>query len=156
MKTTVNDRVMMLKTALKLTDLEFCNMIGFSTGTLQRIRKGEKISKKAIYLIQMKTNVNDKWLISGEGEMFNPQTEPKSVESVSPNNSSVSTWKDEAFEALKDQRDELKKQVHFLQTLISKQMGMEGANFNSAFNLVALLNDKKCVESVNKTFKMVA
>jgi transcriptional regulator with XRE-family HTH domain len=97
MESQVNERVIVLKTQLRLTDIEFCSRAGISTGTLHRIKNGTELSSKVIQLLTSSLNVNKEWLLHGTGEMFLPG-QNTAAESQSDN-----VWKDEAYQSLKEE-----------------------------------------------------
>lgn len=88
----VNKRVLMLKTHLGLTDIEFCGRASISTGTLQKLKGAEQVTPRVLNSIITAFNVNKDWLMTGKGLMIN---EPIPLESGS--------WKDEAWIMAKDQ-----------------------------------------------------
>lgn len=98
MKNTVNERVVMLKTDLKMNAAEFCHASGIASSTLANIQNGKPISAKTLKTISEKLSVSYEWLETGNGKAF---IERKS-------NSDASPWKDEAYQVLKDQVEFLK------------------------------------------------
>lgn len=134
MNNSVNTRVLMLKTQLRLTDVAFCQKVDISTGTLHRVKNGDSISPKTLRLIAENTGISEKWLIDGVGEL--DVSELISSENVSVN------WKDEAYTRLQEE-------VLFLRNLVNKMAGNAAANFPNAFDLVGFSNFEKAVESVS-------
>lgn len=68
----MNIRIKELRKTLELTQIDFANKIGISHGTLSDIENGKStITERTILTICTIYNVNEKWLRSGEGEMFN-------------------------------------------------------------------------------------
>lgn len=130
MQVSVNERIILLKNELKLTDIDFCNKSEISTGTLQRIKKGEPISSKIIFSISEGLNINREWILTGKGERDLPA---KKNESANP-------WKDALI-------DEMKSEIEFLKQLLLNLSGKASANFNDAFDLASILK-KNSVESV--------
>ena len=98
MKQTVNERVIMLKTDLKMTSAEFCHAAGIASSTFANIQNGKPISVKTLRTISEKLSVSHEWLETGNGKAF---VERKS-------NADQSPWKDEAYQVLKDQVEFLK------------------------------------------------
>lgn len=139
MGSTVNERILMLRSHLKLSQNDFANKIGLSSVGVWRIEKGEVAPRKGtLYTIAETFGVSKEWLVTGEGEM-SFETMPEKVSSGS--------WSEKAFDAVKAQNDHLEKEVQFLRQLLLNVTGQAVANFNDAFNLASLL-DQKCVESV--------
>lgn len=143
MKNTVNTRILMLKKHLKLTDVRFCNQAKFSTGTLFRIRKEEEVSAKIIDQIVDNFGVSREWLLHGTGEMTISETVR-----VDEGDKKAS-WSEKAFEAIKSQNEHLEKEVQFLREMLKNITSKLGAaNFNPGFDLAALIECEKCVETV--------
>ena len=68
----MNNRIFNLRKILNLTQNDFANTIGMQGGTLSDIEHGKTtITNKTIIAICAKFNVNETWLRTGEGEMFN-------------------------------------------------------------------------------------
>lgn len=76
----LKDRIKKLRKALDLTQQEFANRLGISRGNVAtyETREGSPGSS-VISLICREFNVNEAWLRTGEGEMFN-RTEQSAVE----------------------------------------------------------------------------
>lgn len=70
MKTTINERIMLLKTHFGLSTLEFCHKANISNGTLFNVQRGENVSEKTVRTICDALNVNREWLSEGTGPMF--------------------------------------------------------------------------------------
>ena len=137
MESTVNERVKLLRSSLKLTQQEFATRIGLSKVGVWKLEQGEtKPRMSTLVGIANEFGIEKDWLIDGIGEL----------EIVSPTESK-SSWKDKAFEVMERQNEHLAKEVQFLRGLLTNITGQAQANFNEAFNLVAL-SDKKGVESV--------
>lgn len=122
METTVNQRVLALKSYLKLTDVEFCGLCEISTGTLHRIKLNAEISNKTLTLIVEKTNVDKEWLFNGVGVL---QIAEKQNDT---------TWQEKAFEETRNQNEFLKKEIEWLRGLINQMsINRPQANFKSGF-----------------------
>ena len=68
----MNERIKQLRLALKLSQGEFGRAIGLSKSGISNIESGtRKVNNKHIRMIVMSFNVNENWLLSGEGDMFN-------------------------------------------------------------------------------------
>lgn len=67
-------RLNLLIKKLNLSQNKFSKQIGFTQGNLSRILSGQReINERTIQLICLKFNVNETWLRTGEGEIFNSQ-----------------------------------------------------------------------------------
>lgn len=71
----VNERVLELRKKLKLTRKEFGEKIGVSDSVIKNIDY-KKTDPRPLLLTQICTvyNVNESWLLNGEGEMFVKKT----------------------------------------------------------------------------------
>ena len=68
----MNSRIKELRNLLHLSQEEFANKIGLKQGSLSDLETGRaKIVDRIIILICSQFNVNEKWLKTGEGEIFN-------------------------------------------------------------------------------------
>lgn len=68
----LNERIKKLRKALDLTQQEFGRRIGMKQNTIALIEGGRKTSEQTIFAICREFNVNEVWLRTGEGDMFNP------------------------------------------------------------------------------------
>lgn len=70
---TINERIKMVRSAEKLTLVEFGARIGLTKSSVSRMEQtGYTIIDQNIKLICSELNVNENWLRTGEGDMFNP------------------------------------------------------------------------------------
>lgn len=68
----MNERIKKVRKALDLTQQEFANRIGSVQNTITGYETGRRVpSGQVITLICKTFNVNETWLRTGEGEMFN-------------------------------------------------------------------------------------
>lgn len=125
MEITVNQRVLMLKEHLKLTDIDFCNHTRISTGTLHRIKNNSEVSAKVINAICDAFGVSREWLINGIGEM------EINMKQSTPETSNP--WKDEAYNNLKEENSFLKTQIQMMREMM--RVLNPQANFNLAFGI---------------------
>lgn len=73
---TVGERIKELRKSLNLTQQEFADRIGTARDNIGGYETDRrKPSSSAISLIVAKLNVSEKWLRTGEGEMFDPTSE---------------------------------------------------------------------------------
>ena len=114
MEGSINERIIQLKNHLKLTDIEFCNKCGISTGTLQRIKTGNEVSSKTIDSIT-KLGASREWLINNKGEMLLPGQ-------VQVTESRENVWRDALVSELKDE-------INFLRNALKLALGSKEANF---------------------------
>lgn len=69
---TINERVKELRRELNLTQVKFAEAISVSSGYIAGIEVGKrKVNERIIRLICVTFNASDKWLKTGEGDMFN-------------------------------------------------------------------------------------
>lgn len=69
----MNKRLKLLRTTLELSQLDFSKKASLSQSTYGAIEIGQReIKNRHIKLICSAFNVNENWLRSGEGNMFNP------------------------------------------------------------------------------------
>ena len=67
----MNERILLLRKTLNLTQKEFAKKIGISHGTLSDIEKNKiPIQERHIITISLAFGVNENWLRTGEGDMF--------------------------------------------------------------------------------------
>lgn len=72
----MNIRIAEVRKAVNLTQEKFAAQLGLSRNFLWMIEKGDRVpSDRTIADICREFNVNEIWLRTGEGEMFNPQDE---------------------------------------------------------------------------------
>lgn len=69
----MNKRIAEVRKAVNLTQEKFAAQLGLTRNFLWMIEKGDRVpSSRTISDICREFNVNEKWLQTGEGEMFNP------------------------------------------------------------------------------------
>ena len=72
----MNERIKNLRKSLGLTQLEFGEQVGVKANTIGNYEIGLRTPSDAVIrAICREFNVNENWLRTGEGEMFNPQDE---------------------------------------------------------------------------------
>ena len=73
----LNYRIKQLRKALGLSQIEFGENIGAHHSSVSEWENGKvEIKESSINLIELRYNVNSKWLREGEGEMFLPAISP--------------------------------------------------------------------------------
>ncbi len=123
-ETTVNERVILLKTESGLSNLDFCHRANISNGTLNNIQNGENVSPKTLQTISKSLRVRKEWLLSGRGEKM----EPLAVEEPSED-----LWQDATYRSLQDQINTLKDEVKKAWAVASHLSGGK-LNFHKALN----------------------
>lgn len=75
-----NERIRMARKQLGLTQTKFAELLGLSLSQVKNIelknRLKNGITADTVKLISKTFNISEKWLLSGEGDMFEPNTEP--------------------------------------------------------------------------------
>jgi len=68
----MNERILLLRKALKLTQKEFASKIGVKHGIISAIELNKAlVTERTIISLCATFNVNETWLRTGQGEMFN-------------------------------------------------------------------------------------
>ncbi|MDR1443755.1 MAG: helix-turn-helix domain-containing protein [Treponema sp.] len=68
---SVNQRIKQVRQALRLSQVQFSRVISLSSGYLAGVEvEKRKVNERLVKLICSSFNVNEKWLKSGEGEIF--------------------------------------------------------------------------------------
>jgi transcriptional regulator with XRE-family HTH domain len=74
----MNKRLKALRTILKLNQSDFAAKIGMAQSGYSQIETGENaLTEQNIKLISLMYGVNESWLRTGEGDMFNPLAKPE-------------------------------------------------------------------------------
>ena len=74
---SINKRINLLRKQLGMIQQDFANKIGVQRVTISWMEKeGNTITKQNIKIICDAFNVNENWLLNGEGDMFRPADEP--------------------------------------------------------------------------------
>lgn len=122
MKSTVNQRVTMLRTHLGIGQNEFAGKAGLSGPSIWRIEGNEVVpQRKTLKAIADAHGASFEWLMNGTGEMMAEATEEIAL----------NPWKDEAYAMLRDQM--AKKDA-----IIDKLLGLlsaSGTNFLQALSV---------------------
>jgi transcriptional regulator with XRE-family HTH domain len=120
MKTTIGQRVKMLRTHLKLNPQQFAGDTNMTVSTLYRIENDEvEPRSKTISDIQRAYGVDSDWLVDGRGEMKFTPVKPDSKSTFDP-------ARDTLYK-------ELKEQIAFYRNLLQQMAGGKG-NFLRALN----------------------
>ena len=77
----MNNRLKELRKTLKMTQAEFAAKLEMVQNSYSKIEIGENsLTEKNIFLICLIFGVNETWLRTGKGEMFDPVSKPKNDE----------------------------------------------------------------------------
>ena len=75
---TVNDRVKQVRLAMGLSQAKFCRGIPLTKGHYSEIEMGNrKVNQRTIKLLVSSYGVNEGFLKTGEGDMFDTSPDPK-------------------------------------------------------------------------------
>jgi transcriptional regulator with XRE-family HTH domain len=75
---TTNERIKEIRHILKKSQREFAKAIYVSCGYLSEIETGHKeVKDRLIHLLASAFSVNKRWLLTGEGRIFNSTSEEK-------------------------------------------------------------------------------
>ena len=78
----MNERIALVRKSLSLTQEEFAEQVGLSRNFMWMIESGTRVpSDRTISDICREFNVNETWLRTGEGEMFNQITRSEKITS---------------------------------------------------------------------------
>lgn len=68
----MNNRIKELRKTLGLTQENFAQKIGITKSSVSLLESGQnKASAQTVYIISKEFNVNEEWLRTGKGDMFN-------------------------------------------------------------------------------------
>jgi transcriptional regulator with XRE-family HTH domain len=69
---SVNQRIKQVRQALRLSQVQFSRVISLSSGYLAGVEvEKRRVNERLVKLICSSFNVNETWLKTGDGEMFN-------------------------------------------------------------------------------------
>lgn len=78
----MNERLKQLRKALNKKQGDFAAALAISQGHLSDVENGRKeVSDRIISICSLKFNVNEDWLRTGSGDMFNPVSEDEELDS---------------------------------------------------------------------------
>lgn len=141
MENTVNERIKLLRNTLQLSQTEFAGKTGMSSPGVWKLEQGEtKPRSSTLVNIANTFGVDKDWLIEGKGELTF-----KDVPEAKP----TSSWKDEAYRRLEEQKEHLTNEVKFLrELLLNMSKGKVSENFLNAFVKAGILPERNIGESV--------
>lgn len=77
----MNERLKQLRKALNKKQGDFAAALAISQGHLSDVENGRKeVSDRIISICSLKFNVNEDWLRTGSGDMFNPVSEDEELD----------------------------------------------------------------------------
>ncbi|MDR0909508.1 MAG: helix-turn-helix domain-containing protein [Spirochaetaceae bacterium] len=76
-KLSINQRIKLVREALKLNQRDFATRLSASHGLIAGIETGKPVNIRLIKLIASEFSVNEAWLSTGEGEMFTTNDDPQ-------------------------------------------------------------------------------
>lgn len=124
MKTTINERIKVLRTHLDLTQQEFAALIDFTSTQLSRIENGASAPQNAtIKQIFDKIDVSKEWLLDGKGEL---------KAQVITSTLKADPWKDALVSQIKDENNRLQKELERVWQMVQHLTGGAKPNFRKA------------------------
>jgi transcriptional regulator with XRE-family HTH domain len=73
---TTNERLKQIRKTLGLTQVKFAKRIGISTSYVAELELGNrKVNDRTMRLISMEFNIDEHWIRTGEGTMYNEAAE---------------------------------------------------------------------------------
>lgn len=79
----INTRIKFLRNALKLSQTDFGKRLGLGRSYISAIELGQRtIKDRLIFEICREFGISEKWLRTGEGEMYAPKAHPSKVTSM--------------------------------------------------------------------------
>jgi transcriptional regulator with XRE-family HTH domain len=122
MNTTVNERIKHLRNELNLSQSDLANRLGMSaTGVWKMETDGAKPRTSTLISIAKEFNVNQDWLISGSGEMFNS--------SPGVETSASKTFSEKTIESMERHIETLERNNRALIDTLQKLMSKVEVNF---------------------------
>lgn len=77
----LGERIKKVRKALDLTQESFASRLGMKRNSIAQVETGRNTSDQTIFSICREFNVNEQWLRTGEGEMFNqPQSRKDEIQ----------------------------------------------------------------------------
>lgn len=77
----MNERLKQLRKALNMKQGDFATALSISQGHLSDIENNRKeVSDRVVSICSLKFNVNEDWLKTGNGDMFNPISEDEELD----------------------------------------------------------------------------
>jgi len=81
---TINERIKEVRLALELTQTKFAQRIAIATSYIAGMELGtKKVNDRIILLISMEFGINEHWLRTGEGSMYNDEFDVRAAKIAS-------------------------------------------------------------------------
>ena len=81
---TTNQRIKQVRQTVGLPQTKFAERIAISTGYIADLELGKRrVTERIIKLISMEFGVDENWLRTGEGSMFDDEADTKAIKAVS-------------------------------------------------------------------------
>lgn len=144
MKTTINQRVFLLREKLGYTQQDFVNVCGLTTTSLSRIENGEvEPQNKTLKKIIDNTGVDPVWLLEGKGEL--------TIQEVVKENTSTNLYQDALYKELKQDKETWQQKYNDLFAMFNKFIDRGGSlgKPKSFGQLAGLLKDSRSKVRVN-------
>lgn len=119
----INQRFRDLRYHLRLSQIEMAQEIGLTTASsISHIEQGKnQLTNASLQMLAQKFNVNQNWLMTGEGSMFNESGPTEGTNSGTPLNGKKSTASDTFAEKLLEElKAQYERQIEHLQMENSK------------------------------------
>lgn len=78
----MRDRIRAARKALGMNQTDFAEKLGLTQTSLSMIESGSTITDKNVKLICTTFNINERWLRTGEGEMFSSSPHEKEFQQI--------------------------------------------------------------------------
>lgn len=125
MKTTINERIKVLRTHLNLTQSEFSHLIGLNPTQLSRIENGTSNPQKSTLKEVFKAiEVSNEWLLEGKGEL--------KASIRQENTNEINPWKDALVSQVKEENTRLQKELERVWQMVQHLTGGAKPNFLNA------------------------
>ena len=148
---STNNRIKTLRKRLNLNQAEFGQKIGLKNGAISWMEKeGNTITKQNIKIICDTFNVNEKWLLNGEGEMFRPADEPDILDRLQQELKLTSQEMEIIRTFVELSPEQRRMGIEFVQTFTSKLSDVSNAlqKENSQITLTVSPEDYKLFQEI--------
>ena len=99
---SINEKIKHIRLSVEMTQAKFAKQIAISVSYLAELEKDKKVNDRIIRLICLEFNVSEKWLESGEGEMFVKDNDMPMMKIISLVRSMDEPFKTHALNQLED------------------------------------------------------
>ena len=143
MEAIVSQRIKALRAHFKISQNDLANKIESTVQSVSRWENGvSEPNKTTLITISQIFGVSHQWLKGEDSEMFVPGVK---------NDIEVKThvsWKEEAYNNLKEMNDYLKSEIEFYKTLVSNLTKQTSANFNPGTDLLGIFGNENTGSTV--------